>query len=365
MASIRLERVSKRYGPVVAVEELTLACPEGELLALLGPSGCGKTSTLKMIAGIEHVSAGAIYFDERAVTALDAAERNVAMVFEDYALYPHLTVAQNVAFPLEIRGTAREEIARAVDDVLALLGLDRLRDVGVRQLSGGAQQRVAIGRALVREPAVILFDEPLSHLDGSHKTQLRAEIKRLQKDSGVTGVLVTHDQTEAMAMADRVAVMNEGVLQQTAAPRELYDHPVNLFVAQFIGEPPMNLFSGHLLETDGALLVAGDGWRVPLPPRVATGAGATRGEVIVGVRPENIALIPIDEAAGESALAGRVFFREPRGDVDVVLVRRPDGALVTIETPAGGNWKPDEAVAFTLSDDALHVFDAQSGRNLA
>src|SRR5919206_372996 len=238
MASIRLESVSKRYGPVVAVEDLTLACADGELLALLGPSGCGKTSTLKMIAGIEDVSAGAIYFGERAVTSLDAAERNVAMVFEDYALYPHLTVAQNVAFPLEIRGRAPEAIARAVDDVLALLGLGGVRDVGVRQLSGGAQQRVAIGRALVREPAVILFDEPLSHLDGGHKTQLRAEIKRLQRDSGVTGVLVTHDQTEAMAMADRVAVMHEGVLQQTAAPRELYDHPANLFVAQFIGEPP-------------------------------------------------------------------------------------------------------------------------------
>jgi len=287
------------------------------------------------------------------------------MVFEDYALYPHLTVAQNVAFPLEIRGAAREPIARAVDDVLVLLGLEGLRDVGVRQLSGGAQQRVAIGRALVREPAVLLFDEPLSHLDGSHKAQLRAEIKRLQKDSGVTGVLVTHDQTEAMAMADRVAVMNEGVLQQTATPRELYEHPANLFVAQFIGEPPMNLFAGRLVETAGAVAVAGDGWRVPLPPRAAAGARATRGEVIVGVRPENVALARVDKGVGDSALGGRVFFREPRGDVDVVLVTRPDGALVTIETSAGGGWTADEAVAFRLSDDALHVFDGQTGLNLA
>jgi ABC-type sugar transport system ATPase subunit len=300
------------------------------------------------------------------VTALDAAERNVAMVFEDYALYPHLTVAQNVAFPLEIRGRARDVIARAVDDVLVVLGLQDLRDVSVRQLSGGAQQRVAIGRALVREPAVLLFDEPLSHLDGSHKTQLRAEIKRLQKDTGVTGVLVTHDQTEAMAMADRVAVMNDGVLQQTATPRELYEHPANLFVAQFIGEPPMNLFAGRLVETAGALAVAGDGWRVPVPPRAAASARSTRGEVVVGVRPENIALAPIDKGVRGSALAGRVFFREPRGDVDVVLVRRPDGALVTIEAPAAAaTWRPDAAVAFTLADDALHVFDAQTGRNLA
>src|SRR5919109_3661369 len=269
MASIRLVDVSKRYGAVAAVTDLSLACPNGELLALLGPSGCGKTSTLKMIAGIEDVSAGEIYFGDRPVRALHAAERNVAMVFEDYALYPHLTVAQNVAFPLEIRGRSRQAIGRAVDDVLALLGLDGLRDVGVRQLSGGAQQRVAIGRALVREPAVILFDEPLSPLDGTHKAQLRAEIKRLQKDSGVTGVLVTHDQTEAMAMADRIAVMSEGVLQQIAAPHELYDHPANLFVAQFIGEPPMNLFRGRLVEASGALTVVGDGWRVALPAHIA------------------------------------------------------------------------------------------------
>jgi ABC-type sugar transport system ATPase subunit len=368
MASIRLENVSKRYGTVAAVTELSLVCPDGELLALLGPSGCGKTSTLKMIAGIEDVSAGEIYFGDRPVTALDAAERNVAMVFEDYALYPHLTVAQNVAFPLEIRGRSREAIGRAVNDALALLGLDGLRDVGVRQLSGGAQQRVAIGRALVREPAVILFDEPLSHLDGNHKAQLRAEIKRLQKDSGVTGVLVTHDQTEAMAMADRVAVMSEGVLQQLAAPHELYDHPANLFVAQFIGEPPMNLFRGRVAEAAGALTVVGDGWCVALPPHIAAVAARTSGDVVVGVRPEHIGLRASDGTATDTTLTGRVLFREPRGDVDIVLVSGhglADGDVVTVETPAGTEWKEGDAVAVSLGEHALHVFDAASGRNLA
>ena len=365
MASVRLEGVCKRYGAVAAVKDLSLACPDGELLALLGPSGCGKTSTLKMIAGVEDVSAGEIYFGDRPVTALDAAARNVAMVFEDYALYPHLTVAQNVAFPLEIRGRSREEIGRAVDDVLALLGLGGLRDVGVRQLSGGAQQRVAIGRALVREPAVILFDEPLSHLDGTHKVQLRAEIKRLQKDSGVTGVLVTHDQTEAMAMADRVAVMSEGVLQQLATPHELYGHPANVFVAQFIGEPPMNLFRGHLVDTAGAMAVVGDGWRAALPLAVAASVRRTPGDVVVGVRPEHIGLRAIDDAAAaDMVLAGRVFFREPRGDVDVVLVSR-ERHVVTVETPAGMAWKEGDAVAMTLPENTLHVFDAASGRNLA
>jgi ABC-type sugar transport system ATPase subunit len=368
MASIRLEGVCKSYGTVAAVKDLSLACRDGDLLALLGPSGCGKTSTLKMVAGIEDVSAGEIYFGDRPVTTLDAAQRNVAMVFEDYALYPHLTVAQNVAFPLEVRGRPREAIGRAVGEVLALLGLDSLRDVGVRQLSGGAQQRVAIGRALVREPAVILFDEPLSHLDANHKAQLRAEIKRLQKDSGVTGVLVTHDQTEAMAMADRVAVMSEGVLQQLAAPHELYDHPANLFVAQFIGEPPMNLFAGRLVDTAGALTVVGDRWRAVLPARVATSVrGAPRG-IVVGVRPEDIDLRAIDGTPSDTALAGRVFFREPRGDVDVVLVSREgrsDGDVVTVETPAGIEWKVGDAVAMTLPEHALHVFDGESGRNLA
>lgn len=367
MASIRLEEVSKRYGAVVAVTDLSLACPDGELLALLGPSGCGKTSTLKMIAGIEDVSAGEIYFGDRPVTTLGAAERNVAMVFEDYALYPHLTVAQNVAFPLEIRGRSRETIGRAVDDVLVLLGLDGLRDVGVRQLSGGAQQRVAIGRALVREPAVILFDEPLSHLDGNHKAQLRAEIKRLQKESGVTGVLVTHDQTEAMAMADRVAVMDEGVLQQLAPPHALYEHPANLFVAQFIGEPPMNLFRGRLVDASGAMTVVGDGWRAALPPNVAASVRETSGDVVIGVRPEHIGLRAGDGTATDTALRGRVFFREPRGDVDVVLVRRQglDEPVLTVETPAGVQWKEGDAVAVSLPANALHVFDAASGRNLA
>lgn len=357
MASIRLEGVCKRYGSVEAVKDLSLTCADGELLALLGPSGCGKTSTLKMIAGIEDVSAGEIYFGDRPVSALEPAERNVAMVFEDYALYPHLTVAENVAFPLEIRRRSRDEIRRAVDAVLALLGLQTQRDVGVRQLSGGAQQRVAIGRALVREPAVILFDEPLSHLDGDHKVQLRAEIKRLQKDTGVTGVLVTHDQTEAMAMADRIAVMDLGVLQQVGAPHKLYDRPANLFVAQFIGEPPMNLFAGRLVE----------GWRAALPTPVAARVRGAPGDVVVGVRPEHMRLSRANGEVTNGALVGRVFFREPRGDVDVVLVRLdgpPGRDLVTVEAPAGTEWKDGDRVAVALPEHELHLFDAQSGRSL-
>src|SRR5687767_13845320 len=367
MASIRLEHVSKRYGPVDAVKDLSLTCADGELLALLGPSGCGKTSTLKMVAGIENVTGGEIYFGDRPVSALDPAQRNVAMVFEDYALYPHLTVAQNVAFPLEIRGTPREEIRRAVNEALALLGLEALRDVGVRDLSGGAQQRVAIGRALVRRPAVILFDEPLSHLDGNHKVQLRGEIKRLQKEAGVTGVLVTHDQTEAMAMADRVAVMNLGVLQQLARPHELYDRPVNVFVAEFIGEPPMHLFAGRLVHDreGGTLAVAGESWAVPLSAQTTAQVKGSAADVVVGARPEHLRLRGL-QGVSPRCLAGRVFFREPRGDVDVVLVT-VDGAArptVTVEIPAGSQWKHGDAVEIELPEKEIHVFDARSGRNL-
>jgi multiple sugar transport system ATP-binding protein len=377
MASIRVERVWKRYGSVEAVKDLTLQCANGELLALLGPSGCGKSSTLKMIAGIEDVTAGEIYLDERPVTARAPADRNVAMVFEDYALYPHLTVFENVAFPLDVRRRPRAAIARAVGDVLALLGLETFRDVNVRRLSGGAQQRVAIGRALVREPSVILFDEPLSHLDGHHKTQLRAEIKRLQKETGVTGVLVTHDQTEAMAMADRVAVMSDGVLQQLGTPDDLYVHPVNLFVAQFIGEPPMNVLGGALRDDGGALAVESDGWRVRLPAGVgACVRAAARGsEVVVGARPEHLRLRPLGATASPERLPGWVFFREPRGDVDVVLVRRDrsgrgsDAAplshdLMTVEVPVGAGWQEGDAVEVELPAEDLHVFDAATGRNL-
>ena len=360
MARIRIEHLWKRYGPVEAVRDLSLACADGLLLALLGPSGCGKTSTLKMLAGIEDASAGGIYFDDRPVVGLAAAARNVAMVFEDYALYPHLTVAQNIAFPLEIRGRARDEIRRATDDVITLLGLTPLRDTGVRALSGGAQQRVGIGRALVRRPAVLLFDEPLSHLDGAQKGGLRAEIKRLQRESGVTSVLVTHDQTEAMAMADQVAVMDQGVLQQVGSPDDLYERPANLFVAQFIGEPPMNLLRGRLEgRGDGPVLrgVSGD----LVLPAAAHLADRLRTDVVVGVRSEHLRLG--DASTAGPGLPGAVFFREPRGDSDMVLVEI-DGsgsAHLAVEVEPAAPWRAGDRVRVGVTDARLHVFDPVSG----
>ena len=364
MSSIAFASVFKRYGTVDAVKHLDLTCEPGEMLALLGPSGCGKSTTLKMAAGIEDVTSGEIYFDDRPVTRLAPGERNIAMVFEDYALYPQMTVWENVAFPLKVRGVSGQPAAQRIGEVLQLLGLRQLADRDVKGLSGGAQQRVAIGRALVRDPDVILFDEPLSHLDADQKVQLRAEIKRLQKLRHVTSILVTHDQTEAIAMADRVAVMNHGVLQQVAAPQDLYERPSNLFVANFIGEPPMNLPLAELGE-DAKLV--GRGWAIALDtPGGAHLAGRKGSTVVVGIRPEHIALRPIDSPA---AAKGVITYREPRGDTDVltVIVGNDGAASETLiaETAGPSAWRVGDRVAVHVEANRLHLFDPDSGRNLA
>jgi ABC-type sugar transport system ATPase subunit len=377
MATIRFDRVWKRYGSVEAVRDLNLTCADGEMLALLGPSGCGKTSTLKMIAGIEEVSEGEIFFDGRPVGRLAPGERNVAMVFEDYALYPHLSVFENIAFPLKIRRLPSAEVQRRVASAVELLGLGGLRNDSVRRLSGGAQQRVSIGRALVRDPELVLFDEPLSHLDGDQKTQLRAEIKRLQQTAGLTAILVTHDQTEAIAMSDRVAVMNQGVLQQCDAPQQLYDHPENLFVADFIGEPPMNLIPMTLREADGTTFVDGGGWHMALEVDAAGHlrrvAGSER--VVLGFRPEHVE--PIEaSASGELAesLAGRVVWTEMRGDSHVVALAPIEFGVngpatggerqVTIEVPGASPPDVGEPIVIRVRHDLLNLFDAKTGMNL-
>ncbi len=361
MASIQLERVWKRYGAVEAVRELTLAVPSGELLALLGPSGCGKTSTLKMIAGVEEPSGGGIFFDGRSVVRLPPRARNIAMVFEDYALYPRMTVGENIAFPLRVRRLAVSEIARRVREVATMLHVEGLLGERVDGLSGGQQQRVAIGRALVRNPDVLLLDEPLSHLDADLKVEFRAEIKRLQKETGVTTILVTHDQVEAMAMADRVAVMDAGRLQQVGTPDALYYHPATVFVAGFIGEPPMNLLPGTV--ADGAVPALRIGpYALPLPGSIVTrleASGADRA-VLFGIRPEAVG---ISREGAEGWLAGDVFFREGRGHEEVILVRLGE-FLLHVETGAEFGAKLDETVYCRVDAAAGHFFDPGIGQNL-
>ncbi|SMF37422.1 sn-glycerol 3-phosphate transport system ATP-binding protein/multiple sugar transport system ATP-binding protein [Tistlia consotensis] len=371
MAAVVFDGVWKRYGPVEAVRDLQLACPQGEMLALLGPSGCGKSSTLKMVAGVEELSEGEIFFDDRPVSQLGPGARNIAMVFEDYALYPHLSARDNIAFPLRVRGTAKAAAARRVDEVVALLGLEELGQQRVRDLSGGAQQRISIGRALVRNPELILFDEPLSHLDGDQKVRLRAEIKRLQRTADLTSILVTHDQSEAIAMADRVAVMNDGVLQQVGTPAELYDSPANLFVANFIGEPPMNLLRARVEQRDGSSIVAGEGWLSELDRQSAVALGALAGAhaLEVGIRPEHLVVLPRD-GTGARRIEGRpvpaeVRYLEPRGDSDVLTLALAEGGLrLTAEVEGPTGWRSGDAVSVILPARSLHLFDAESGRNL-
>jgi ABC-type sugar transport system ATPase subunit len=361
MASIRLERLSKRYGPVRAVHDLSLLIRDGELLVLLGPSGCGKSSTLKMVAGVEPPSAGEIFFDDGPVTALAPGARNVAMVFEDYALYPRMTAAENIAFPLRIRRLAAADIASRVRRIAAMLRIEGLLDQDVQRLSGGQQQRVAIGRALVREPRLLLLDEPLSHLDAELKAELRAELKRLQKDTGVTTIMVTHDQVEAMAMADRIAVMHQGRLHQVAPPDTLYRRPATAFVGGFVGEPPMNQVAARLEANEGPVLRLGaHALRLPGERTAALAAGPD-GRVTFGIRPEAIV---IDRAPMPEALDGTVLLRELRGDRETLRVRAGD-VVLTVETSAGFQARPGERVSLRIDPQTGHFFDPASGESLA
>jgi ABC-type sugar transport system ATPase subunit len=341
------------------VKDLTLACQDGEFVALLGPSGCGKTSTLRMVAGLETVSAGDVLIGDRRVNDLPPRDRDIAMVFEDYALYPHMRVYDNIAFPLRVRGLPGAVVEERVARAMTMLGLQALRNESVQRLSGGAQQRVSIGRAIVRDPRVLLMDEPISHLDSAHKVQLRGELKRLQRSLGVTTLYVTHDQVEAMALADRVAVMNLGLLQQLGPPRQLYEHPANLFVAGFIGEPPMNLLPADLAE-DGQGL-RGPDMDLSLPGRfhgVLRRNGARR--LTLGIRPADL-MVDISPTTG--VRRGEVYSVQPRGDSAVVAVRTTTGLLLA-ETPARTGLAVGDVVGLGFPPERIHLFDAESGVNV-
>ena len=334
MAAIRFSDVNKTYpGGHIAVRDLNLEIEDGEFLVLVGPSGCGKSTALRMIAGLEAITGGVITIGGAVANGLSPRQRNVAMIFQSYALYPHLTVGENLGFALKVRREPRQVIETRVGETAAMLELKALLGRRPGQLSGGQRQRVAMGRALVRHPRAFLMDEPLSNLDARLRGQMRVEIARLQRAAGVTTVYVTHDQVEAMTMADRVAVMRDGVLQQLGAPRELYDRPVNLFVAGFIGAPPINLLSGALRSTGQGVELELAGARIVLPPeliqrRLGLMAYHDR-EIIVGVRPE--AAWAADEP--EAAISGVVAFQEDLGatmvtTVELGVAARRDGAIV-------------------------------------
>jgi multiple sugar transport system ATP-binding protein len=325
MASVTFEDVSKRFGDGTrAVDRLDLGIANGEFMVLVGPSGCGKTTALRMVAGLEDITDGVLRIGDEVVNDLTPKRRDIAMVFQSYALYPHLSVRDNIAFPLKLAKVSRDEIRRRVDAAARILDLGPYLERKPRALSGGQRQRVAMGRAIVREPAVFLLDEPLSNLDAKLRVQMRADIKKLQSDLGTTTIYVTHDQVEAMTMGDRVAVMRKGELQQVAAPQELYDRPANIFVAGFIGSPAMNMLEAHVERSaEGLTLVLGD-MRFGLDDlRLASYAGRP---VIVGIRPEDLEDAALANGTPGGRLRGRVELREALGSevlVHFTVTARP------------------------------------------
>ena len=329
---VELNDLTKNWGSVTGADGITLDIQSGEFVAFLGPSGCGKTTTLLMVAGIYKPTAGEIRFDDRVVNQVAPKDRNIGMVFQSYALYPHMSVRQNIGYPLKLKKTPADEKEQRVQRVADMMGIGNLLDRRPAQLSGGQQQRVALGRALVKEPSLLLFDEPLSNLDARLRLTMRSEIKRLQLDLGITSIYVTHDQVEAMTMADRIAVMKEGKLQAYAPPNELYERPRTTFIAGFVGNPPMNLFNAQVVQEGDRFLVRRQGFEMELPPergsRITDG-----GRVVVGVRPEDVSLIP-NGGEADTGIAGEVFVVEPLGRDNLVDVRIEDLHLFVLADPA-------------------------------
>jgi multiple sugar transport system ATP-binding protein len=388
MARIVLQDVTKRFGKdVIAVDTVSMEIPDGEFMVLVGPSGCGKTTLLRIIAGLEDVTDGEVVIGDRIVTDLAPKDRDVAMVFQNYALYPHMTVAQNIAIGLKIRKRPKAEVERKVADAAAVLGLEPLLDRKPAELSGGQRQRVAMGRAMVREPQAFLMDEPLSNLDAKLRVQMRAELARLRDRLRTTTVYVTHDQVEAMTLGDRVAVMKDGVVQQLDTPHNLYAHPVNLFVAAFIGSPSMNLFEAVV---DAGQVVFG-GHRVTLP---AGRLGGHQGSVVVGIRPSDfedaevwrdesraVLEVTVDVVEELGADSNVIFGLDARPAVDPAGGMTPQeeggeeapaplvaGAGMTVCTAcvdARTRARPGEKVRLSVDPTRLHFFESESGRVLA
>ena len=326
MTQVALDKVNKIYGgsqrDVHAVVDLTMTVNEGEFVALLGPSGCGKSSTLRMIVGLESISGGAIRFDDRVVNELTPEQRNVAMAFETYALYPNFTIAENLGFPLEVRGLDKAQRDKEVQRIAQLLRIGNILGQKPHQLSGGQQQRVSLGRALIRDPAAFILDEVMSHIDSHLKFQMLFELKRLHQSIGKTMIYVTHDQTEALALSDRVAVMHDGRLQQFATRDELYAQPANRFVADFIGEPPTNFFDADVVEDQGTLFLDVRGTDIRLRPDDQRGQAlrqAGAGSAIVGVRPQNLSL---ESGNGTASFAATVAINEYLGERSILTLQK-------------------------------------------
>ncbi len=365
MAKVELKQVSKVYGnQVVAIRDLNLVIEDREFTVLVGPSGCGKSTLLRMIAGLEEITSGELLIDGRRMNNVPPKDRDIAMVFQNYALYPHMSVFDNMAFGLKLRKFPKVEIEKRVREAAQILGLTEVLDRKPAALSGGQRQRVAVGRAIVRKPKVFLFDEPLSNLDAKLRVQMRIEINRLHQRLQTTMIYVTHDQVEAMTMGDRIVVLRDGIIQQVDTPLNLYNNPANLFVAGFIGSPAMNFLTGTLACDDSIRFTSGD-FTLPLPPALAdTCAAYQNRSVVLGIRPEHVVLV--DNGVGDS-LAGpftvKVDVVEPIGN-EVFVYFPLAGQTVCMRLPARASLRPGSTISVGFRAGHLYFFDPQSEKRL-
>jgi multiple sugar transport system ATP-binding protein len=360
MAEVVLKNVCKVFGGTTVVKDVCLEIGDGEFMVLVGPSGCGKTTTLRMVAGLEEVSSGEIYIGSRLVNNVPPKDRDIAMVFQSYALYPHMTVFENMSFGLRLRGMPKDEIEKRVLNAAKLLGLEGLLNRKPKQLSGGQRQRVAMGRAIVREPKVFLFDEPLSNLDAKFRVAMRIELKMLQRRLGTTTIYVTHDQTEAMTLADRIAIMENGRVRQVGTPKEVFEMPKDLFVASFIGSPEMNFIKGRVEVVEGDVVVKSKSQAFRMSPeqkvRLARMEGAS---VTLGIRPVGFVLGAND---GLTQLQGAVEVIENLGSEKYAYIRTEDG-LLTVRLEPHETVKEKENVVISVLDGQVHCFD-EEGKNI-
>ena len=361
--TIRLEHINKSFGAVRVLHDVHLSCEEKEFITLVGPSGCGKTTLLRILAGLETATSGAIYHNERLVSHLPPGKRDIAMVFQSYALYPHMDVFHNLGYGLKVRGVPKEEIKRQVLEVARVLELDQLLQRKPKQLSGGQRQRVALGRAMVRKPWLFLMDEPLSNLDAKLRVTMRSELKRFHISLETTTVYVTHDQLEAMTMSDRIAVMDSGVIQQFGTPQEIYNHPTNLFVAGFIGSPPMNVIERVHMQ-DGRLYERASGTSYVLPVGSLEPFDVktlVERDLILGVRPQNVRVNP---HPASNAPVGRIDLIELVGSEKLLEIVLPGGVRITAEVYADLPVQPRQEVGVEFDVGRVHLFDAKTQRSV-
>ena len=358
MATVTFEHVYKKYGEVTAVSDLNLEIRDGEFMVLVGPSGCGKTTSLRMIAGLEEVTDGDLKIGDKIVNDVAPKDRDIAMVFQSYALYPHMSVRENLSFGLKLRKVSKPEIEKRINDAAGILQLDKLLERKPKELSGGQRQRVALGRAIVREPAVFLMDEPLSNLDAKLRVQTRAEIARLHQRLGTTMVYVTHDQVEAMTMGQRIAVMSDGLLQQVGTPQDLYDSPINRFVAGFIGSPSMNFIEMPVGTGD----LAEGGFSFPVPSRYAQAIKTAGLKVLAGFRPEHLELGDVGSTVG--TIHGTADVVEYLGNEELLHVTVQGREIVAI-VDSSHKVRPGDTVQLRLPVDKLHLFNLETGDKLA